>query len=96
MPYQPAIATVRLAKGHGLWLHCVAGFDHFCLVVESDDIESVRQQLAAQGIQAEPQFDGVVVKRFGAQGDAHSIYICDPGGMVVDKWVCGAQHPGKV
>lgn len=60
------------------------GFDHFCLVVESDDIESVRQQLAAQGIQAEPQFDGVVVKRFGAQGDAHSIYICDPDSYVVE------------
>lgn len=66
-----------------LCLHFVTGFDHFCLVVESDDIESVRQQLAAQGIEAEPQFDGVVVKRFGAQGDAHSIYIRDPGGRVM-------------
>jgi extradiol dioxygenase family protein len=56
-----------------------AGFDHFCLVVESDDIQAVQQQLAAAGITAEPQFDGVVVKRFGAQGNASSIYIRDPG-----------------
>lgn len=56
-----------------------AGFDHFCLVVQEHDIDGVRQQLAAAGIEAEAQFDGVVVKRFGAQGNASSIYIRDPG-----------------
>lgn len=53
------------------------------MVVQSDDIEAVRQQLAAAGIQAEPQFDGVVVKRFGAQGNASSIYIRDPGKQIL-------------
>lgn len=53
--------------------------DHFCLVVQEHDIEGVRQQLAAAGIEAEAQFDGVVVKRFGTQGNARSIYIRDPG-----------------
>jgi hypothetical protein len=48
-------------------------------VVQEDDIEGVRQRLAAAGIEAERQFDGVVVKRFGAQGNASSIYIRDPG-----------------
>lgn len=56
-----------------------AGFDHFCLVVQSDDINDVKQQLAAVGMDAEPQFDGVVVTRYGAQGNARSIYIRDPG-----------------
>lgn len=56
-----------------------AGFDHLCLVVQSGDIHAVKQQLAAAGIEAEPQFDGVVVQRFGAQGNASSIYIRDPG-----------------
>jgi hypothetical protein len=51
--------------------------------VQSDDINAVKQQLAAAGIEAEQQFDGVVVKRFGAQGNASSIYIRDPGGLGV-------------
>lgn len=53
-------------------------------MVGSPDIEQVRQQLAAAGIEAEPQFDGVVVKRFGAQGNADSIYIRDPDSYVVE------------
>ncbi|WIA32468.1 hypothetical protein OEZ86_003288 [Tetradesmus obliquus] len=51
-----------------------ANLDHLCLVVGGDDIEDVKQRLAALGVQAEQQFDGVVVKRFGAQGNALSIY----------------------
>jgi hypothetical protein len=68
-----------------------AGFDHFCLVVGSDDIQAVQQQLAAAGITAEPQFDGVVVKRFGAQGNASSIYIRDPGGWLWCAHVCACN-----
>lgn len=58
--------------------------DHFCLVVAGDSVEAVRQQLAAAGVEAEQQFDGVVVRRFGAQGNAHSIYIRDPDLNVVE------------
>ena len=46
----------------------VAGFDHFCLEVQSDDINAVKQQLAAAGIEAEQQFGGVVVKTFWGAG----------------------------
>lgn len=61
-----------------------ANLDHVCLVVGGDDIEVVKQQLAAVGVQAEQQFDGVVVKRFGAQGNALSIYVRDPDSNVVE------------
>lgn len=73
----PDTRPFSAADAHPL---AAAGFDHFCLVVQEHDIEGVRQQLAAAaGIEAEAQFDGVVVKRFGAQGNASSIYIRDPG-----------------
>jgi catechol 2,3-dioxygenase-like lactoylglutathione lyase family enzyme len=61
-----------------------ANLDHLCLVVGGDDIEVVKQQLEAVGVQAEQQFDGVVVKRFGAQGNALSIYVRDPDSNVVE------------
>jgi catechol 2,3-dioxygenase-like lactoylglutathione lyase family enzyme len=61
-----------------------ANMDHVCLVVAGRDIEQVKQQLAAVGVQAEQQFDGVVVKRFGAQGNALSIYVRDPDSNVVE------------
>jgi catechol 2,3-dioxygenase-like lactoylglutathione lyase family enzyme len=58
--------------------------DHFCLTVAGDDIEAVKEQLAAAGVEAEQQFDGVVVRRFGAQGTANSIYLRDPDNNVVE------------
>ena len=50
--------------------------DHFCLVVEDDVAE-----LAASG-----RFDVVdgPDRRWGAQGDATSIYVTDPDGNVVE------------
>jgi len=53
----------------------VRNVDHFCLNVEANDINAVKQQLEELGVQAEEQFDGFVVKRFGAQGTAMSIYL---------------------
>jgi hypothetical protein len=53
----------------------VRNVDHFCLNVEADDINAVKQHLEELGVQAEEQFDGFVVKRFGAQGTAMSIYL---------------------
>jgi catechol 2,3-dioxygenase-like lactoylglutathione lyase family enzyme len=68
-----------------------ANLDHVCLVVAGDDIEAVKQQLAAVGVQAEQQFDGVVVKRFGAQGNALSIYVRDPDSNVVELRTYGGS-----
>jgi catechol 2,3-dioxygenase-like lactoylglutathione lyase family enzyme len=58
--------------------------DHFCFVVSSSSIEAVKQELESAGINAEEQFDGYVVKRYGAQGNARSIYIRDPDQNVVE------------
>jgi hypothetical protein len=69
-----------------------AGFDHFCLCVDVGDIEAVRARLAAAGIEAEQQFDGVVVERFGAQGTASSIYIRDPGVCCEQQGACALWH----
>jgi catechol 2,3-dioxygenase-like lactoylglutathione lyase family enzyme len=51
--------------------------DHFCLVVESTDLDAI----AASG-----EFvvvDGPV-QRFGARGDGTSLYVRDPDGTVVE------------
>lgn len=58
--------------------------DHFCLTVAGDDIEAVRKQLSAAGVEAEQQFDGVVVRRFGAQGTANSMYLRDLDNNIVE------------
>lgn len=58
--------------------------DHFCLEVESNSMEAVRDQLEALGVVAEEQFDGQIVNRFGAQGTAKSVYIQDPDGNTVE------------
>ena len=51
--------------------------DHFCLVVEPTDFDA----LAASG-----RFDVVdgPARRFGARGDATSLYVRDPDGAVVE------------
>jgi catechol 2,3-dioxygenase-like lactoylglutathione lyase family enzyme len=71
----PANSGTKTSSSGGA---AAANLDHICLVVGGDDIEQVKQQLAAVGVQAEQQFDGVVVKRFGAQGNALSIYVRIP------------------
>ena len=54
-----------------------ANLDHFCLVVESTDLEA----LAASG-----RFEVVngPGRRFGARGDGLSLYVKDPDGNTVE------------
>lgn len=80
--HEPQAAAAGTSKTSGS--AAPANLDHLCLVVGGDDIEDVKQRLAEVGVQAEQQFDGVVVKRFGAQGDARSIYVRDPDSNVVE------------
>ena len=53
--------------------------DHFCLRLESFDIEALRAQLGAHGIEV-----GEVAKRYGADGFGPSIYIKDPENNTVE------------
>lgn len=50
--------------------------DHICFVVSRDDIEAVR---AAGELAIEDEGT-----RFGARGNAHSIYVRDPDGLLVE------------
>lgn len=54
-----------------------ASVDHFCLVIDEVDLES----LAASGV-----FDviGSPGIRYGARGNGRSLYVRDPDGMVVE------------
>ena len=54
--------------------------DHFCLVIEPTDMEHLKARLEALGvsIHAGPG------KRWGARGDATSLYIYDPDQNVVE------------
>lgn len=87
--HEPQAAAAGTSKTSGS--AAPANLDHLCLVVGGDDIEDVKQRLAALGVQAEQQFDGVVVKRFGAQGNALSIYVRDPDSNVVELRTYGGQ-----
>ena len=51
--------------------------DHFCFVVDADDVDAVVD---------DPRFDVIVgpVARFGARGDGRSVYVHDPDGNVVE------------
>lgn len=53
--------------------------DHFCLRLESFDIEALRTQLGAHGVEV-----GEVAKRYGADGFGPSIYITDPESNTVE------------
>lgn len=53
--------------------------DHFCLRIESFDIEALRRHLAPFGVElGEPR------KRFGADGEGPSVYLTDPEGNSVE------------
>ncbi len=49
--------------------------DHFCIAIEGFDIDAVRAELRAKGV--EPGEEG---DRFGASGLSRSIYLQDPDG----------------
>ena len=53
--------------------------DHFCLRIESFDIDALRRHLAPFGVElAEPR------ERFGADGMGPSVYFTDPEGNSVE------------
>ena len=54
--------------------------DHYCMVIEPTDMEELKASFEAMGveIQAGPG------KRWGARGDATSLYIYDPDDNVVE------------
>ena len=54
--------------------------DHFCLVIEPTNMENLKTKLEELGVRI---YDGPG-KRWGAHGDAASLYICDPDQNVVE------------
>jgi glyoxylase I family protein len=54
--------------------------DHFCLGVETEDINALAQRLREMGVDVigEPQ------ERYGARGTGWSVYIRDPEGNTVE------------
>ncbi len=54
--------------------------DHFCLVVQSTDMNELADRLEAEGIEVR---EGPVT-RWGAQGNATSLYITDPDDNVIE------------
>jgi len=53
---------------------------HFCLAVESSDLNGVRERLRDAGVRIEDE-TGV---RWGARGDGDSIYLRDPDGNLIE------------
>jgi glyoxylase I family protein len=53
--------------------------DHLALRVDPFDEPSLRAHLTQQGVKA-----GVVVSRYGAEGNGPSLYIKDPDGNTVE------------
>jgi catechol 2,3-dioxygenase-like lactoylglutathione lyase family enzyme len=49
--------------------------DHLCLRVADFDVESIRRELEAHGVEV-----GEIAERYGASGRATSIYLRDPEG----------------
>ena len=54
--------------------------DHFCLVIEPTNMENLKTKLEELGVRI---YDGPG-KRWGAHGDANSLYIYDPDQNVVE------------
>jgi glyoxylase I family protein len=53
--------------------------DHFCLQIQAQPEEEIRDHLVSHGIKAGP-FE----RRYGAQGYGNSVYLHDPDGNVVE------------
>ncbi|OZI60563.1 VOC family protein [Bordetella genomosp. 11] len=49
--------------------------DHLCLRVADFDVQALRQELQAHGVEV-----GEIAERYGASGRATSIYLSDPEG----------------
>jgi glyoxylase I family protein len=49
--------------------------DHFCIAIEGFDLEAVKAELTAKGVEIGEEGD-----RFGASGLSRSIYLKDPDG----------------
>ena len=78
--------SIRIDEGTIIDLVAATGvagrgnLDHFCLVVDEVDVDAVR---------ASGELDVVAgpVRRWGARGDATSLYVRDPDGNVVElRW----------
>ena len=54
--------------------------DHFCLGVETDDLQSAMNYLHAKSVEVL----GEPAMRYGARGMGNSIYVRDPEGNVVE------------
>jgi catechol 2,3-dioxygenase-like lactoylglutathione lyase family enzyme len=54
--------------------------DHFCLVVEADELDPLVEALRQQGV----PIVGEPVPRWGAQGTTLSVYVLDPDGNQVE------------
>jgi catechol 2,3-dioxygenase-like lactoylglutathione lyase family enzyme len=54
--------------------------NHYCLVTDRDDLAEMAAELTAQGV---PVVTGPV-SRWGAQGQAMSIYVLDPDGNEIE------------
>lgn len=70
-PTRPDAAPIPERQGN---------LNHLCLVVDTDNLEGVRDYLAANG---HPSQEGPV-HRWGAHGTALSIYLKDPDDNVVE------------
>jgi len=53
--------------------------DHFALQVRPFDVKAIRAHLAAHGVTVVDEG-----RRYGAQGDGHSLYVRDPEGNTVE------------
>jgi catechol 2,3-dioxygenase-like lactoylglutathione lyase family enzyme len=71
---------IDLVPGSGASTEARAGLDHFCLSIACDDLDALRQDLAAQGV----TLDGDVVTRRGAYGTGPAIYLRDPDGYAIE------------
>ena len=58
----------------------VPNMDHFCLAIETPDLERVQDHLRRSGV----ELVGEPMVRYGARGYGFSIYLRDPEGNVVE------------
>ena len=60
--------------------HDSDNIDHFCLVVESTDMDKLMQELQSKGLKTQ----GPVAPSFGAQGRGPRFYTWDPDGNKIE------------